>query len=83
MKGLSQSHIHVSILPQTPSHPGCRITVSRVPCALQQVLAGYQLEIQQCGHVDPKLPNYPFPPFFPTGSHKLAFQVCESVSVIL
>ena len=28
-------HIHVSILPELLSHPGCHITLSRVPCALQ------------------------------------------------
>ena len=27
----SAIHIHVSILPQLPSHPGCHITVSRYP----------------------------------------------------
>ena len=31
---------HVSILPQTPLHPGCHVTVSGGPCAGQQVLAG-------------------------------------------
>ena len=33
-------YIHVSILPQSPLHPGCDITLSRVPCAIQYVL-GY------------------------------------------
>ena len=28
-------HIHVSILPQNPFHPGWHITLSRVPCAIQ------------------------------------------------
>ena len=27
--------------PKLPSHPGCCITLSRVPCAVQQVLVGY------------------------------------------
>ena len=27
--------------PRLPSHPGCHITLSRVPCALQQVLGSY------------------------------------------
>ena len=37
----SAIHIHVSILPQAPSHPGCHVTLCRVPCAVQQVLVGY------------------------------------------
>ena len=39
-QGDSATHTHVSILPQFPSHPGCHITLSRVPGALQQVLGG-------------------------------------------
>ena len=34
----SAIHIHVSILPQTPSHPGCHITLSKVPCAYSRSL---------------------------------------------
>ena len=33
--------ICVSFLPQTVSHPGCHIALSRVPYAIQQVLFGY------------------------------------------
>ena len=58
----SAIHTHVSIPPQITSHPGCHITLSRVPCAEQQVLVGYPFKIQQCRHVHPKLPNYPSPP---------------------
>ena len=29
----SATRIHVSILPNPPSYPGCHITLSRVPCA--------------------------------------------------
>ena len=29
----SAIHIHVSILPKSPSYPGCHIALSRVPCA--------------------------------------------------
>ena len=36
----SASHIDASLLPQTPLHPGCHATLSRVPCAVQQVLDG-------------------------------------------
>ena len=27
--------------PKFPSHPGCHVTLSRVPCAIQQDLVGY------------------------------------------
>ena len=60
----SAMHIHVFILPQTPLHPGCHIILSRIPCIIQQVHVGYTLYIQQCVHVNPKLPNFPFPSFF-------------------
>ena len=36
-------HIHVSNLPRTPPHPGCQITLSKTPCAIQQVLVSYPL----------------------------------------
>ena len=36
-------HIHICILPPNSSHPGCDVTFSRVPCAVQQVLVGYTL----------------------------------------
>ena len=38
------------------------MTLSRLPCAGQQVLAGSPCEIQLCVHVHPRLPNCPFPP---------------------
>ena len=31
----SAMHIGVSTLPKLPAHPGCHITLSRVPCVLQ------------------------------------------------
>ena len=34
----STIHIHVSILPQTPSHPACHITLSRVLCLYSRSL---------------------------------------------
>ena len=34
-QGDSATHRHVSILLQAPWHPGCHITLSRVPCAVQ------------------------------------------------
>ena len=35
----SATYTHVSILPKLPSHPGCHIALSTVPCAIQQVLS--------------------------------------------
>ena len=55
-------HMHVSKL---LSHPGCHITLNRVPCATQQDFVGYPFYIQHCVHVHPKPPNYPFTPSFP------------------
>ena len=77
-----QAPIHVSILPQLLSHAGCHISLSRVPCAIQEFHVAYPLLIEQYVHVHPKLPNYsspssspstPQPPTFPLlGSHKFA-----------
>ena len=64
--------------PKLPSCPGCHTTLSRVPCALQQVLVGHPT--QQCVHVHPKLPNYPFFPFFPTGNHNNTYS-CEHTCI--
>ena len=52
-------------------HPGCHIMLSKVPCAIQQVLVGYPFYIQQWVHVDPKLLNYPFPASFPLATKSL------------
>ena len=62
------SAIHICVCPFSSiphCHPGCHITLSRAPCAIQWVLAGYSFHMQQCVHVHPKLPNYPFPTSFP------------------
>ena len=48
-----------------PFHPDCHKTLSRVPCAIQQVHVGYSFKIKQCIHVHPKFPNSPFLPSFP------------------
>ena len=38
----NESVVHMDVcLPQTPSHLGCHITLNRVSCAGQGVLAGY------------------------------------------
>jgi len=36
----SATYIHVPVLPELPSHPRCRGTVSRAPCAVQKVPVG-------------------------------------------
>ena len=52
----SAIHIHVCILPQTPSHPGCHITLSRVPCAIYTVTPGW-LSVLNIEKVDTSIPN--------------------------
>ena len=38
----TQPYIHTyPFSPKLPSHPGCHITLSRVPCAVQEVLVDY------------------------------------------
>ena len=46
--------------------------LSRVPCAIQQVLISYLFYIQQCVYVNPNLPIYPSPHLSP-GNHKFVF----------
>ena len=41
------------------SHIGHQTVLSRVPCAMQQVLISYLFYIQQCVYVNPNLPIYP------------------------
>ena len=40
--------------PKLPSHPGYHITLSRVPCVVQQVLVSLPFKKQQCVPIDPK-----------------------------
>ena len=60
----AQPYIYTHPLtPRLPCPPGCHMSLSRVPWAVQHVLVGYPCSMQQCVHVHPKLPNYPsFPP---------------------
>ena len=38
----TQPYIYMyPVSPKLSSHPGCRVTLSIVPCAIQQVLVGY------------------------------------------
>ena len=75
----SATHIHVSILLQTP-------LTSRLPhnteeSSLCYTVGSYLLSIlNACVHTNPKLPNNPSFPSFPTDNHEFILQVCESVS---
>ena len=51
--------------PKHHSHPGCCLTLSRVPCALIRPCWFCILNIAVCAHVHPKLPNHPPPSFLP------------------
>ena len=51
-------------------HLGQYIILSKVPCVIWYVLAGYPFQIYKCVNVNPKLPNYLFPFAFPSGNHK-------------
>ena len=78
-QGNSAIHIQVylstyPLSPRLPSHPGCHITLSRVPCAIREVLVGYSFQLQQCVHVHPKLPCYPFPSTFLPATRSLFFK---------
>ena len=65
------------------SHTGHYRVLSRVPCAIQQVLISYLFYIQQCVYVNPNLPIYPSPsPPFPLGSHKFVIYVCVSIPAL-
>ena len=52
-------HIHISLFFRFFSHIGHYRVLSRVPCAIQQVLISYLFYIQQCVYVHPNLPIYP------------------------
>ena len=44
-----------------PSHLGHHRALSRIPCAIQQVLVTYLFYIQQCIYFNPSLPIHPTP----------------------
>ena len=62
--------MHVSILPQTPSHPGCHTTLSRAPCAVHQVLVGYPFSVAVCP-CPSQTPSLSLPPSFPSATIRL------------
>ena len=55
------------------SHVGNYRALSRVPCAIQQVLISCLFYIQQCVYVTPSLPIHPLPP----RNHRFVFYVCD------
>ena len=62
------------------SHIGHYRVLSRVPCAIQQVLISYLFYIQQCVYVNPNLQFIPHP--LPPGNCKFVFYMCNSISVL-
>ena len=60
---VNQLYIYIYPLYQILSHIGHYRVLSRVPCAIQQVLMSYLFYIQQCVYVSPNLPIYPSPPY--------------------
>ena len=62
--------------PKPFSDPGWHITLSRSPCAIQQVFVGYPFN--QCVHDFPKDPNYPFP----LATVSLFSVFCEFICII-
>ena len=82
-ESVTHTHTHTSI--STPFwilfHIGHQGVLSRVSCAIQQVLISYSFFIQQCVYVDPNLPIYPSSPLVP-GHHKFIFSICNSITVL-
>ena len=65
-----------------PSHLGYHRALSRVPCAIEQILVSYLLYIWQCIYAKPYLPIHPnlFP--FPLGVHRFVLYVCVSIPIL-
>ena len=63
-----------------PSHLGHHRVLSRVPCAIQQVLISYLFytQCQQCIYVNPKLPIHPPPCPFCLGIDVWSLHLCLS-----
>ena len=60
------------------SHLGhCRV-LSRVHCAIQQILTSYLIQTQQCIYVNPNLPIHPTPASS-LGIHTSVILVCVSI----
>ena len=80
----SESVIYIYIYPlffRFFSYTGHYRVLSRVPCAIQQVLISYLFYIQQYVYVNPNLSIYPFPSLSPS-NHKFVLYICNSVSFV-
>ena len=64
-----------------PSHVGHHRAISRVSCALQQVLISSLFCTYSCIHVNPNLPIHPAP-FSPLSVHMFVLYVCVSISAL-
>ena len=77
------NQLHIYIYPfffGFPSHLGHHRALSRVPCAIQQVLIGYT---QSCICVNPNVPNLSLlNTSFPPSNQKSVFYICDSISVL-
>ena len=63
---MNQLYIHIyPLFFRFFSHIGHYRVLSRVPCAIEQLLISYLLYIQQCVYDNPNLPIYPSPPLSP------------------
>ena len=64
-------------------HLGRQRALSRVPCAIQQVLIShlFHTQYQQCEYIIPRLPVLPNTLLYPLGVHVLVLDICVSVSV--
>ena len=60
-KVTQHTHIRISTIFQILPHIGHYPVLSRVPCAIQQVLIRYLLYIQYRVYANPSLPIYPYP----------------------
>ena len=56
-------HIYIHYFFRFFFHIGHYRVLSRVPCAIQQVVISYLFYIQQCVYVNPSLPINPSPPY--------------------
>ena len=83
---MNQPYIYTYPLPfEFSSHSRHHSTLSRVPCAIQQVLISYLFyaDYQQCIYVNPNLPIPPTPSLSPLASiHLFSMSVPIAVSLI-
>ena len=74
----SESVICIFILFRLLSRIDYYIILSRIPCAVHQVLVDFLFYIYLCMCINPKLLIYPLPYVSCFGNHKSVFEVSES-----